>query len=356
MNAFILFFTAMEKEHVKNVRIRILPTLREKMFQHWGHTLLIGFLACALLLIAVLLLHTALFGPPGKESTREDFIVEPGETIEEVARELEDKGFVKYDYVFKVAYTFIRSDASIRPGGYKLARDMDVWMIGKTLGEAPYLSWVTIPPGKRKEEVATILMDSLGWTKEQREEWLAATLLNTDISEGIYFPDTYLIPSDQAPAQLVARLRGRFEEAFAPYAAEVAAKKVPWTDIITLASLVEKEAAKNDKELVAGILWNRINKGMKLQVDATLQYIQGTEAKWWPLPDPALKSDPSPFNTYKYVGLPPAPIATPSLESIEAVLRPQKTSCLYYLHDDYGRIHCATNYGAHKTNINRYLR
>ncbi len=346
----------MLKKHLEYVRIRILPTLREKVFQAWGRNLLVAFLVCVALLTAALLLHAALFGPPSDYGVREDFIVHPDETLDEVASALHEAGFVKYDYVFKFAYTFVRSDVSIRPGGYKLARDMDVWTVGKTLGQAPYLSWVSIPSGKRKEEVATILMESLGWTREQRAEWLSATELNTDINEGVYFPDTYLIPSDQPPAQLVARLRGRFEEAFAPYASEVIAKKVPWTDIITLASLVEKEAAKNDKALVAGILWNRINKNMLLQVDATLQYIEGTEEKWWPAPDPELKATSSPFNTYKHVGLPPHPIASPSLESIEAVLRPQKTTCLYYLHDNYGRIHCANTYAAHKANVNRYLR
>lgn len=340
----------------KKVRIRILPTLREKLFQKWGRHILIGFGVIAVLLILFVSIYAMLFGPPGTDQTRTDFIVQPGETLPEVARALEEAGYIKYDYVFMLAYTFVRKDASIRPGGYKLARDMDVWMVGKILGQAPYLSWITIPEGKRKEEVADILMTSLGWTKQQRNEWLLATETSDDLTEGVFFPDTYLIPSDQPPAQLVARLRGRFEEAFAPYAAEIAAKKLKWKDVVILASLVEKEAAKNDKALVAGILWNRIEKNMMLQVDATLQYIQGTEEKWWPLPNPALKATSSPFNTYRRVGLPPHPIASPSLDSIEAVLRPQKTSCLYYLHDDYGRIHCSPTYAGHKANVNRYLR
>jgi UPF0755 protein len=346
----------MESDAPKPVRIRVLPTLREKVFQRWGRHLLFGFFAIAAVLIAIVLLHATLFGPPSTDATREDFIVEQDETLEEVALELEELGFVKYSYVFKFAYTFVRTDGSIRPGGYKLSRDMDVWTIGKTLGQAPYLSWVTIPSGKRKEEVATILMESLGWTKEQREEWLSITETNGELTEGVFFPDTYLVPSDQPPAQLVARLRGRFEEAVAPYASEIIEQKLSWPELVALASIVEKESAKNDKPLVAGILWNRINKNMMLQVDVTLQYIQGTEEKWWPAPDPELKGTTSPYNTYKYVGLPPQPIATPSLESIEAVLRPQKTACLYYLHDNNGRIHCSTNYKAHVANVNRYLK
>ena len=152
----------MLKKHLEYVRIRILPTLREKVFQAWGRNLLVAFLVCVALLTAALLLHAALFGPPSDYGVREDFIVHPDETLDEVASALHEAGFVKYDYVFKFAYTFVRSDVSIRPGGYKLARDMDVWTVGKTLGQAPYLSWVSIPSGKRKEEVATILMESLG--------------------------------------------------------------------------------------------------------------------------------------------------------------------------------------------------
>ena len=95
---------------------------------------------------------------------------------------------------------------------------------------------------------------------------------------------------------------------------------------------------------------------MLLQADATLQYLRGTEGDWWPQPDVEDKDDESLYNTYEHKGLPPAPIATPSLASIEAVLDPQATKCLYYLHDAYGRIHCSTNYEAHKANVNRYLR
>lgn len=315
-----------------------------------------GFVLLATALVCIVLAHAALFGPSGEDSTREDFIVEQGEDLDAVAIELQELGFVKHAYVFKFAYTFVRTDGSIRAGGYTLARDMDVWTIGKTLGQAPYLSWVTIPNGKRKEEVATILAESLGWTAEQRDAWLLATETGGELTEGVYFPDTYLVPSDQPPEQLVARLRGRFEEAVAPYASEILEQELSWPEIVALASIVEKESAKNDKALVAGILWNRINKDMLLQVDVTLQYMQGTEERWWPAPDPDLKASSSPFNTYKHVGLPPQPIASPSLESIEAVLRPQKTACLYYLHDNNGRIHCSTNYKAHVANVNRYLK
>lgn len=316
-----------------------------------------SFGVVAVLLIVFVSAHAAFFGPPGTDSTRQDFIVTPEQSLDAVSTALEEQGYVRYALVFRFAYLTGRGEASIRPGGYELAHDMDAWTVATILGQAPYLSWITIPAGVRKEEIADILVETLGWTEAQRMQWLSIdTNTSPELIEGVYYPDTYLIPSDQPPAEVAARLRGRFEEAFAPYAEQAAKKEIPWTTVVNLASLVEKEAAKNDKALVAGILWNRLNKDMLLQVDATLQYIAGSEEDWWPAPDVADKQASSSFNTYKYRGLPPHPIANPSLESIAAVLNPTKTACLYYIHDRRGTIHCATNYKAHVANVNRYLK
>lgn len=335
---------------------RHIAYLREKVFERWGKQLLVVFAALAALMIAAVILHAVLFGPPSPDGERRDFVVEPGRTLEEVARSLEDEGYVRYGLVFAFAYSASQEPQEVRPGGYSLSRGMDAWMVAKVLGERPALAWVTIPAGVRKEEIADILTGTLGWTEAQKEEWLAATAAAPETFEGVYFPDTYLIPSDQPPAEVAARLRGRFDEAFAPYVADAAEKGMDWQTVVNLAAIVEKEAAKNDKALVAGILWNRLDRNMLLQVDATLQYIAGTEEDWWPVPDPDDKYVDSPYNTYKVAGLPVHPIANPSIASIEAVIYPEKTACLYYLHDSRGRIHCSTNYKGHVANVNRYLK
>jgi len=107
-------------------------------------------------------------------------------------------------------------------------------------------------------------------------------------------------------------------------------------------------------KLISGIIWNRVFLGMKLQIDATLQYAKGEEELWWPQVDPRDKQIESPFNTYKYI-MPPSPIASPGLSAIEAAYNPQKTSCLFYLHDKYRRIHCSRTYEEHKQKIKKYL-
>jgi UPF0755 protein len=334
-----------------------LETLKEKAFSMWGHRLFVVVACIVLLFVLIVLFYSAFFGPPSTDSLREDFVIAPGATLSEVTEELRNSGFAKSALALRIAYEAVRGEETLRPGGYTLSRDMDAFTLATRLAEAPRLVWVTIPAGTRKEEIAELFREELGWREETVRAWLTTdTELGDEYSEGVYYPDTYLIPSDQPPSEVAARLRGRFEEVFAPYAAEAAAAGKEWTDIVTLASLIEKEAGRRDKRLVSGILWNRLKKGMPLQVDATLQYIAATPEDWWPAPDPDDKRTDSPFNTYLYEGLPPRPIANPSLASIEAALSPQTTNCLYYLHDLYGRIHCSTNYRSHVANVNWYLR
>lgn len=107
-------------------------------------------------------------------------------------------------------------------------------------------------------------------------------------------------------------------------------KKVINEDIVLIvASMIQREAGgKSDMKLISGIIWNRVFDGMKLQIDATLQYAKGTEEKWWPQVVSKDKNIKSPYNTYIY-DMPPAPIASPGLAAIEAAYNPQKTSCMF---------------------------
>ncbi len=308
-------------------------------------------------LLGGLMLFAQYFGPANPYGETTEFIVKPDTSVFEVTRDLRRAGFVKSTTAFAIAYHIYDKGRGIQEGGYKLSASMDTLQIAKALASPPYMAWVTFPSGWRKEQIAALLAKKLGWNAEEKKHWLEVdTVPSIDFAEGVYYGDTYLIPTDQQPAYVAARLRGRFQDVFAPYARQAAARGIPWTDLITMASLIEREASKNDRKIVAGILWNRIHKGMPLQVDATLQYLRGTDANWWPLPDPDDKQIDSPFNTYKRKGLPPHPIANPSLESIEAALNPEQTNCIYYIHDAKGTIHCSATYEGQITNVNRYLR
>lgn len=322
------------------------------------HSFLLAVCGFVLILLGLLLLYAQFFGPanPSYAETTE-FIVNPDTEVFEITQELRNQGFIKSSTAFSIAYHIYDKGRGIQEGGYKLSASMDTLQIAKALASPPYLAWVTFPSGWRKEQIAALMARKLGWNAEEKKRWIEVdTVPSIDFAEGVYYGDTYLIPTDQPPAYVAGRLRGRFQDVFQPYAAEAARKGIPWTDVITMASLIEREAAKNDKKIVSGILWNRINKKMPLQVDATLQYIRGNEDNWWPLPTPADKQIDSPFNTYKVRGLPPHPIANPSLQSIDAALNPTQTSCLYYIHDNSGTIRCSATYAGHLSNVNRYLK
>lgn len=303
------------------------------------------------------LTYSFVFGPADiKNQIQQDFVVEPDDTREQVARALADAGLVKHPAAFMVAA--LLSDAGpIREGGYRVAPSMDAWTVVHTLTEAPYLAWVVIPEGRRVEETARLFADALGWKEKDVSEYVASRGVLPTFSEGVYAAGTYLMPSDLEPHLVAERVRTKFQDATALYAAHAVSEGRSFADVLILASIVERESAKSDKALVAGILTNRLERGMKLQADATMQYVTGSaEEGWWHAPHPDDKYVDSPFNTYQHEGLPPAPIATPSLASIEAVLSPDATSCLYYLHDTNGRIHCSANYAGHLSNIERHLR
>lgn len=331
---------------------------RRSRFHFNRRTIIVAVGSLIAVLIMFLLTYSSLFGPVDRFAGQVSFIVKPDESLDEVVSTLKSEGFIHNEWAFRFAYLRAREEKSLRPGGYTLSASEDTWTIAEILGKKPYLAWVTFPPGYRKEQIADVLVDDLGWTEEQKQEWQTIdTATSADLVEGVYLPDTYLIPSDEEPAKVAQTMRNRFTDAFAPYAVQAARKGIPWTQVVTMASLIEREAAKSDKALIAGILWNRVRVGMPLQVDATLQYVKGNEDNgWWPVPKSEDKKLISDFNTYKSKGLPPHAIAEPSLASIEAAINPVATDCLYYLHDHDGVIHCSKTYAGQLSNVNKYLR
>lgn len=284
----------------------------------------------------------------------ERFVITLNQTNEQIADNLTTSNFIKN----KDEFIKLLATKDITSGGYKLSKEMTPSQIIKVLEKGPYMKWVFIKPGLRKEEIAEILTNSLGWSKEEKNNWIMKyTTTNLDYIEGVYYPDTYLIPIDESGALVAKRLINKFNENFSTYLPQFTAKNIKWTKAITLASIVEREAAStSDMPLIAGILWNRLNKDMYLGVDATLQYVRGNTGNgWWAPITVTDKQKDSPFNTYKYKGLPPHPIANPKIDAIKSVLNPAKTDCLYYIHDKNKITHCSSTYEEHKLNIQRYL-
>ena len=283
------------------------------------------------------------------------FVVSLSETNDDVADDLLSGNYITSTSTF---INLLTSTKTVQPGGYKISNTMTPAQLVKVLYGKPYMVWVVIPEGLRKEEIADLLAKALGWSKKVETHWITVdTTQNPDYKEGVYFPNTYLIPVDEAPADVATRITDKFNEEFAPALSGFQQQNIKWTKGLTLASIVQREAANDaDMPLIAGILWNRLNQGMALDVDATLQYVRGnTGAGWWAPITVADKQIDSPYNTYKYKGLPPGPISNPGLAAINAVLNPTQTDCLYYLHDSNHVDHCAATYAEHEANIQKYL-
>jgi UPF0755 protein len=297
------------------------------------------------------------FNAPQTEEEKKVFIVNRNQTETQTLDKLKTQGLIRNKTALKIVLFF--KHKQVEAGGYTLSKNMSVWQVADRLTNSPDMKWVVIPEGLRKEQIGEILAKTFHWSDDELGKWNTVyTKMRIDSIEGTYFPDTYLIPVDENGLDMANRMTRRFDEKFTPYVSQFAQKNILWTTGLKLASIIQREAGgKDDMPLIAGILWNRLDQNMNLEIDATIQYARGnTGAGWWaPITADDIKNIDSPYNTYKYKGLPPHPIDNPGLDAIDAVLHPTETDCLYYLHDNNRQIHCAKTYDEHKANIEQYL-
>ncbi len=219
--------------------------------------------------------------------------------------------------------------------------------------------FVTISPGFRKEQVAEAFAKKLGWNSKQVKEFLTPTLdSKLPLAEGSFFPGIYAVDIGTTPTDAQILINQRFSDQVLSHYGTSTDQIVPINQALIIASLIQRETVGTDgMRLISGILWNRLFSNMRLQVDATLQYAEANNSKnknWWPSVEPVDKYIKSPYNTYLNSGLPPTPIANPSVAAILAALNPTKTDCLYYFNDPSGKFHCSATYDQHKKLIRQY--
>lgn len=322
--------------------------------------LIVGGVVLAIVL-GWLIASFMLFNAPQLQSQKEEVFTVALKTAEPgIIDKLKNQGFIRNTWAFNLALTIKGKHDKIESGGYFLSKNLNVWQVADKLTSSPDMKWIVVPEGLRKEEIGEILAKTFNWSSNDLDKWNNTyTAMKFDYFEGVYFPDTYLIPTKENGLDIANRMINRFNEKLAPYLDQFTKQNIIWTTGLRLASVVQREAAgKQDMPLIAGILWNRLLKEMKLEVDATVQYARGkTDKGWWiPIKPEDITEIDSPYNTYKYQGLPPHPICNPGIDAIEAVLNPTETDCLYYLHDSNRQIHCAKTYQEHLSNIDKYLK
>lgn len=282
--------------------------------------------------------------------TSQIFVVEKGEGMRKIANDLKIKGLIKDPIVFFLLTRKLGIDTKIQAGDFRLNPSMSAYDVAQNLTHGTLDIWVTIPEGIRAMEIADILEKNI---PSYKPTWRSALAAN----EGYLFPDTYLIQRTADVNQIISLMRNNFES---KYQQVTPTNSLTKTQIVTLASIIEREAKFDvDRPMVASVIMNRLNTGMALQIDATIQYALGyqtSEGTWWKkdLTVADLKID-SPYNSRINTGLSPTPISNPGLAALLAAASPAKTDYLYYVSDKQGHLHFATTLEGHNANISKYL-
>jgi UPF0755 protein len=254
------------------------------------------------------------------------FSVQKGDGSKDIALNLEKENLIKWAPIFRIYILTKGITGQLKAGEYLLSPSMTVPEIADKLvrGDVIKIS-VTIPEG---------------FTVRQIEERVGFELPGDNL-EGFLFPDTYQFSFGFSGEELVEAMKDNFDKKLSKdLREEIAEQGKTVFETVTMASLIEKEVVSlEDKKLVSGILWKRLETNMLLQVDATLAYLSGQEG--WTFDEmrrdlASLKEVDSAYNTYKYLGLPPGPICNPGLDSIIAAVYPVESDYWYYLSTPQG--------------------
>lgn len=307
------------------------------------------FLLCLFVVGAIWWFYAT--SPATNIASTSEFVIGPGQSIRTIATNLQQKGLIKSAFAFLILVKTSGLEGKIQAGDFKLSSNDTPLTIAKNLTKGSEDVWITIPEGLRSEEISDIFQKKLPTFSTSWREQL-------DNNEGYLFPDTYLFPRNATVDEIIRIMKNNFNE---KYQLALQQKKVDLTEsqIVTLASIVEREAiTQHDKQLVASVLENRLQIGMALGSDVTLEYALGyqqNEKTWW---KKDLNSDDlallTPYNTRLNAGLPPTPVSNPGLISLEAVVNPPSSNYFYYVSDKNGVLHFATTLEQHNANVARY--
>ena len=328
---------------------------------------IIGITIVLLILLVVGYIYIQI-GPYNKNSEKDILVEIPnGATLTKVSSILEENKLIKNKVLFKVVSKFKEDNNGVKAGKYLLSQKysnseiLDILISGKTYNDGIK---VTIPEGSTYKEVIKYLTNKKIGKVEVYEELINNPkefydkykfLDEKDITtlEGFLYPDTYYFEKDMSEKDVISAMLKRFSEVYTPELKEKQ-KKMGLTlqQVINMASIIEKEAVKDvDRPKIAGVFYNRLEIGMPLQSDATIQYIFDERKHIVSYSD--LKID-SPYNSYLNKGLPPTPIANPGIKSIEAALEPEDNDYLYFVATVDGGNNYSKTYDEHLKYVKEY--
>ena len=313
-----------------------------------------------------------------------------GSSAKEIGSILEKKGLIKSGQVFNY-YSKFKSYANFQSGYYNLQKSMDLDTIAKALQKGgtdtpqpPTLGKVVVPEGYTLNQIAEAVEKSGNkkvsisakdfLSKVQDESFISKMVakypkllsgLPTKDSgvkyrlEGYLFPATYNYTSDTTAETLIDQMLATMDSKLSTYYEVLESKNLTVNDVLTLASLVEKEGSTDeDRKNIASVFYNRLNQGMPLQSNIAILYAEGKLGKKTTLAeDAAIDTNiDSAFNVYKNPGLMPGPVDSPSLSAIEATVNPNKTDYLYFVaNTETGTVYFATTYEEHAKNVEEHV-
>lgn len=304
-------------------------------------------------LFALFFLVASFIDAPKGFPAGEVVTIEKGETLNQTAQKFAELKVVRSAGFLESMIVILGGDKKIAAGDYVFEGPLNIFEIARRLSTAQFgisrIS-VTLFEGYTRADMARVLGDALSNFNE--DEFL---FLTRD-KEGYLFPDTYYFFVTTDTKEVVDILEKTFEQKVVEgLSDELNKSDKSLEEIITMASIIEAEARDGmvEKQTISGILWKRIDKKMRLQVDATLKYITGRGSKDLTLTDLA---DEDPYNTYTHYGLPPGPIDNPGINSIKAALNPIDSAYYFYLHDSLGGVHYAKTFDEHRKNVALYIK
>jgi UPF0755 protein len=322
-----------------------------------------------LVLIVVVLgggawIYTSVERPYKGYEAQEQFVDIPsGSGTATMARRLADAGVVRSAQVFRVAVWLRGSSRRLQAGEYRFDQPMTAAdVVDKISRGDVYVRAVTFREGLTVREMASVFESAgFGRASEFIEAARKAEVVREmdpeakDL-EGYLFPDTYTLPRRTTAEQLVERMVARFEKVMTPELRNKAVERgFTVRQVVTLASLVEKETAKpEERPVVAGVYTNRMRIGMGLQCDPTVIYALMLAGRYdGNIRKGDLQID-SPYNTYRYAGLPPGPIAAPGEASLRAAVEPADVPYLYFVSRNDGSHVFSTTLDEHNRNVNNF--
>ena len=293
--------------------------------------------------------------------------IPPGMSLDSATRTLANRGIVRHPLLLKGIFYYQRTQSQLKAGDYVFDRPMTPFEVYAKLlrGEQQYRV-LTIPEGISTFDLGAIF-EKEGLPKADFEKALKSTSVLAELkkiepsltsSEGFLFPETYYLSKKDNAERVVIVMLQEFKKRFSPEFNKRAAQLgMNVVQVVTLASLIEKETGQeSERPLIGGVFHNRLKKGMLLQCDPTVIYALRVENKYKGTITYADLKKESLYNTYVTPGLPPGPIANPGEESIRAALYPESTDKLYFVSKNDGTHHFSATLAEHNRAVQQYQR